>query len=65
LRTADELYLTVDQKTTTLKGISMSVLEACNIVEDGKDHFHLYYDIIKQRILCLLLPSTPTNPNDA
>jgi hypothetical protein len=63
LRTADELYLTVDQKTTTLKGISMSVLEACNIVEDGKDHFHLYYDIIKQRILCLLLPRT--NPNDA
>jgi hypothetical protein len=60
LRTADEMYLTVDQKTMTLRGISMSVLEACNIVEDGKDHFYLYYDIIKQRILCLLLPSTTT-----
>jgi hypothetical protein len=55
LRTADELYPIVDAKTTTLGGITMSVLEACSImVENGKEQFDPYYNIIKRRIFNLI-----------
>jgi hypothetical protein len=52
LRTADELIFTVNWKTTTLGGITMSVLQACDI-EDGEEHYD-YYKIIKERILELV-----------
>jgi hypothetical protein len=77
LRTADELIYTVNWKTTTLGGITMSVLQACDI-EDDEEHYD-YYKIIKKRILELVTtgkaeldrrkgitgPPSTTNQNDA
>jgi hypothetical protein len=58
LRTADELYRTADSKTTTLSGITMLVLEACNI-EDDMEHYDLYCNIIKTRIYELVRGKEP------
>jgi hypothetical protein len=78
LRTADELIYTVNWKTTTLGGITMSVLQACDI-EDDEEHYKYYNIIIKKRILELVTigkleldrrkgatgPPSKTNHNDA
>jgi hypothetical protein len=77
LRTADKLIYIVNWKTTTLGGMTMSVLQACDI-EDDEEHYD-YYKIIKKRIFELLAtgkveldrrkgasgPPSTTNQNDA